>query len=66
MDDHHLSNIKNLRRKKKTLGLTDINKSFSYWTEIKIKKENAKIEFILRFSIAIIRPKFKKIFQISI
>jgi hypothetical protein len=54
MDDHHLSNIKNLRKKKKTLGLTGVNQSFTCWTEIEIKKENAKIESILRFSIAII------------
>ncbi len=62
MNDHHLSNIKNLRENKIKLGRTDVNQSFSCWTEIEIKKENAKIEFILRFSIAIIRPKFKKNF----
>ncbi len=48
------------------MGLVDANQSFSCWPEIEIKKETVKIEFILRFSIAIIRPKFKKNFQISI
>ncbi len=42
--------------------MTNVNQFFSCWTEIEIKKENAKIEFILRFSIAIIQPKFKKNF----
>jgi hypothetical protein len=54
MDDHHLSNIKNLaKQKKKTLSMADATQSFSCWPEIEIKKENVKIELILRFSIAI-------------
>ncbi len=46
--------------------MVDATQSFSCWPKIEIKKETFKIEFILRFSTARIRPKFKKNFQISI